>query len=245
MSLNGKVAIVTGASRGIGRAIAIKLASKGISVVINYSKDEKGANETLEQVVALGGYGKIIKGDISKFSEANNLVEESIKIFGKVDILINNAGVSHNGLFIDMDKESIDRVIDVNIKGTMYMCHSFLPKVLGRDGVIVNVSSIWGAVGASCEAVYSATKGAINLLTNSLAKEMGMSGVRVNAVAPGVVDTEMNNNLSEEEKAGLSDEIACGRFAKCEEIANVVAFLCSDEASYMNGKVITVDGGML
>lgn len=245
MSFNGKVAIVTGASRGIGRAIAISLASKGASVVINYSKDEEGANSVLEEIIALGGYGKIIKADISNFSEANYLVEESVKIFGRVDILINNAGVSYNGLFIDMTKEAMDRLIDVNIKGTMYMCHSFIQKILGKNGVIVNVSSIWGQVGASCEAVYCASKGAINLLTNSLAKEMGLSRIRVNAVAPGVIETNMNNNLSDEEKESLCEEIAIGRFGKCEEVANVVAFLCSDESSYMNGKVITVDGGML
>lgn len=245
MNFKGRVAIVTGASRGIGRAIAINLAAKGASVVINYSKDEEGANSVLKEIVDLGGYGKIIKADVSNFSEAKYLVEECVKTLGRVDILINNAGVSHNGLFMDMSKEAIDRVIDVNIKGTMYMCHSFIQKVLGKNGVIVNVSSIWGQVGASCEAVYCASKGAIDLLTNSLAKEMGLSGIRVNAVAPGVIDTNMNNNLSDEEKVSLCDEIAIGRFGKCEEVANVVAFLCSDEASYMNGKVITVDGGML
>lgn len=245
MNLNGKIAIVTGASRGIGRAIAINLASKGASVVINYSKDEVGANEVLREVIGLGGYGKVIKADISNFSEANYLVEESIRLFGRVDILINNAGISYNGLFIDMSKEAMDRVIDVNIKGTMYMCHSFLQKILGKSGVIINVSSIWGQVGASCEAVYCASKGAVNLLTNSLAKEMGLSGVRINAVAPGVIETNMNNNLSSEEKDMLCDEIAVGRFGKCEEVANVVAFLCSEEASYINGKVITIDGGMI
>lgn len=245
MNFKGRVAIVTGASRGIGRAIAINLAAKGASVVINYSKDEEGANSVLKEIVDLGGYGKVIKSDVSNFSEAKYLVEECVKTLGRVDILINNAGVSHNGLFMDMSKEAIDRVIDVNIKGTMYMCHSFIQKVLGKNGVIVNVSSIWGQVGASCEAVYCASKGAIDLLTNSLAKEMGLSGIRVNAVAPGVIDTNMNNNLSDEEKDSLCDEIAIGRFGKCEEVANVVAFLCSDEASYMNGKVITVDGGML
>lgn len=245
MNFKGRVAIVTGASRGIGRAIAINLAAKGANVVINYSKDEEGANSVLKEIVDLGGYGKIIKADVSNFSEAKYLVEECVKTLGRVDILINNAGVSHNGLFMDMSKEAIDRVIDVNIKGTMYMCHSFIQKVLGKNGVIVNISSIWGQVGASCEAVYCASKGAIDLLTNSLAKEMGLSGIRVNAVAPGVIDTNMNNNLSDEEKDSLCDEIAIGRFGKCEEVANVVAFLCSDEASYMNGKVITVDGGML
>lgn len=245
MNFNGKVAIVTGASRGIGRAIAINLASKGASVVINYSRDEEGANLVLKEIISLGGYGKIIKADVSNFSEANYLVEECIKTLGRADILINNAGISYNGLFIDMTKEAMDRVIDVNIKGTMYMCHSFMQKVLGKNGVIVNVSSIWGQVGASCEAVYCASKGAINLLTNSLAKEMGLSGIRVNAVAPGVIETKMNNNLSDEEKESLCDDIAIGRFGKCEEVANVISFLCSDEASYMNGKVITVDGGML
>lgn len=245
-NLSGKVALVTGASRGIGSAIALELSRLGANVVINYSKDEDGALSTLNQVKGYGGYGKVIKGDISKYEEARNLVEETIKTFGKLDILVNNAGISKVGLFMDHSTEEINRIMDVNLKGTVNVTHCAINHLLrGTGASIINISSIWGNVGASCEVLYSLTKGGINTFTKALAKELAPSGIRVNAIAPGVINTSMNQWLSEEDRGLLEEEIPMGRFGGVSEVAKAVAFLCSEDSSYITGQVITVDGGML
>lgn len=245
-NLGGKVALVTGASRGIGSAIALELSRLGANVVINYSKDEDGALSTLEKVKSQGGYGIAIKGDISKYEEARNLVEETIKTFGKLDILVNNAGISKVGLFMDHSPEEINSIMDINLKGTVNVTHCAINHLLrGTRAAIINISSIWGNVGASCEVLYSLTKGGINTFTKALAKELAPSGIRVNAVAPGVINTSMNQWLSEEDRGLLEDEIPMGRFGDVSEVARTVAFLCSEDSSYITGQVITVDGGML
>jgi 3-oxoacyl-[acyl-carrier protein] reductase len=230
--LSGKVALITGASRGIGRAIAIEFAKQGASVIINYSSDYEGAKETLEEVKKLNGYGIIIKGDISSFGKCNTLVEEILKSVGKIDILVNNAGISHIGLFMDATEEEIHKVISKDM-------------ILKKSGNIINISSMWGEVGASCEVLYSTTKGGLNLFTKALAKEVAPSNIRVNAISPGVIDTKMNSFLEDEERISLEDEIPLGRFGKPSEIGKLAVFLCSEDSSYITGQIIRADGGFI
>ncbi|WP_055667563.1 elongation factor P 5-aminopentanone reductase [Desnuesiella massiliensis] len=244
MNLKGKVAIVTGASRGIGRSIVIELAKAGANVVINFNNNESAAKETLEDVKALGGYGIIVKGDMSKYKDAKELILKSITTFGKIDILVNNAGVSHVGLFMDMNEDEIDTLIDVNLKGYVNTTHAVVPYFINqKSGSIINISSVWGEEGASCEVIYSATKGAIDAFTKALAKELGPSNIRVNGVAPGIINTEMNKWISDIEKETIKEEIPLNRVGEAEEVGNLVAFLCSDCSNYITGQIIKVDGG--
>lgn len=244
--LSGKVALITGASRGIGRAIAIEFAKQGASVIINYSKDDEGAKETLEEVKKVKGYGVIIKGDISSFENCRKIVEEVLQVMGKIDILVNNAGISHIGLFMDASEEEIEKIISTNLLGAMYLTkHVLKDMILRKTGNIINVSSIWGEVGASCEVLYSTAKGGLNLFTKALAKEVAPSNIRVNCIAPGVIDTNMNSFLGEEEKISLEEEIPLGRFGTIGEIGKIAVFLCSEESSYVTGQVIRADGGFI
>lgn len=246
MNLSGKVAVVTGASRGIGRAVALTLSKNGASIVINYAKDEEGARETLRQIKESNGYAVIKQFDIRNYESCVKAVNEVYNTFGKIDILVNNAGISKIGLFIDTTEEEWGSLIDTNIKGTFNMTHSVLKYMLkSQSGSIVNISSIWGVSGASCESVYSATKGAILSFTKALAKEMGPSNIRINAVAPGVIKTEMNSWLNGDELNELIDSIPLGSMGDTLDIGNTVAFLCSDESKYITGQTLIVDGGFL
>lgn len=243
--LIGKVAIITGSSRGIGRAIAIEFAKEGASIVINFSKDEKGAEKTLEMVKQMGASAIIVKSDISSYQEGKELINKTISHFGKLDILVNNAAVSTVGIFLDSDKESIDSLINTNLTGPVYLTKHALKYLLESTGKVINISSMWGEVGASCEVLYSASKGGINLFTKALAKEVAPSGIRVNAIAPGVIDTTMNSFLSDDERIELEEEIPLGRFGRAEEIAKTAVFLASEDSSYITGQVIRVDGSLL
>lgn len=244
--LSGKVVLITGGSRGIGRAIAKELASEGASIAINYSKDDEGANITLSNIKEIGGYCKLFKKDISDFNNCNELVSEVISAFGKIDILINNAAKSKIGLFMDASIEDIMETINTNLLGAMYLSKAVIANMVSRsNGSIINISSIWGEVGASCEVIYSTTKGGMNLFTKALAKEVASFGIRVNAVAPGVINTEMNSFLSLEEKTTLKAEIPMDRFGEPEEVAKVVSFLCNDECKYLTGQIIRIDGGII
>jgi 3-oxoacyl-[acyl-carrier protein] reductase len=246
MNLSGKRALVTGASRGIGRAIAIELAKLGASVVICYSRDEAGAEETVEKIREAGAFGKAFKCDVSKFNETHQLVEEVVKTLGGIDLLINNAGVSKIGLFIDMTEEDFDNIIGINLKGVFNVTHSAVKHMLAaKQGSIVNISSIWGNSGASCEVLYSTSKGGVNSFTKALARELGPSNIRVNAVSPGVIDTGMNSWLQQEEVDALKEEIPMGQFGDTYDVAKMVAFLCSEDSKYITGQIMTVDGGML
>lgn len=245
-NLTGKVALVTGASRGIGKAIAKELAQNGASVIINYSKDDEGANSTLKEIKELAGYAKIIKKNISIKMECKELIKEVIDTFGKIDILINNAAKSEIGLFIDVEDDNFDMLINTNLLAPMYLSKYALNHMISKGyGNIINISSIWGETGASCEVVYSTTKGGLNLFTKSLAKEVAPFGIRVNAIAPGVINTEMNSFLSEDEKMKLIEEIPMGRFGNGDEVANTVVFLCQNDISYLTGQIIKIDGGFL
>lgn len=244
--LIGKVVLITGSSRGIGSAIAKELAHKGASVIINFSQDNVGSEKTLEEIQLNGGYAKIIKKDISNSVNCKELIEEVISIFGKIDVLINNAAKSQVGLFMDFTEEDIEGLINTNLLSAMYLSKYALPYMISKNyGNIINISSIWGEVGASCEVVYSTTKGGLNLFTKSLAKEVAPFNIRVNSIAPGVINTEMNSFLSEEEKQNLIDEIPMNRFGDVSEIAKAVAFLCSDDSKYLTGQIIKIDGAFI
>lgn len=245
-NLSGKVALVTGASRGIGKAIALELSKEGATVIINYSKDDNGAELTLAEIIANKGYGKLLKGNISSFQTTKTIIDEVIKNFGKIDILVNNAGISKVGLFMDSTEEDIKNIMGTNLLGAMYLSKHALKHMINKGcGNIINISSMWGEVGASCEVLYSATKGGLNLFTKSLAKEVAPMGIRVNAIAPGVIETEMNAFLEPEDRAELEEEIPMGRFGDAKEIGKAVAFLCNDNCKYLTGQIIRIDGGLI
>lgn len=246
MDLTGRVAVVTGASKGIGAGIALELAKRGANVVINYKSDREGAAEVLGSIRDAGGIAGVAYADISKYEDAAGLISFAVETFGRIDILVNNAGISKTGLFIDMAEEDFDDVMDVNLKGVYNCCHNALKFMLPqKSGSIVNISSIWGEAGASCEVLYSAAKGGVNSFTKALSKELAPSGIRVNAVSPGVIETRMNSFLSEDEREVLECEIPMGYFGKCSQVAKVVAFLCLDDSNYVTGQVIKVDGGFI
>ena len=243
--LIGKVAIVTGASRGIGREIAIALAKEGAGIAIVYSKDDEGANETLKVINEIGASAIAIKKNVGIFEDTIDIVKKAVSYFGKIDILVNNAGISSYGLFLDTNEQKINDILSVNLLGALYLTKNTLPYMLEKGGNIINISSIWGEKGAAMEVLYSITKGGINQFTRSLAKEMALSKIRVNAIAPGVIDTRMNSIFSKEEKDELESEIPIGRFGLPEEVGRVVAFLCTEDASYITGQIINVDGGYI
>ena len=241
-----KTVIITGASKGIGRATAKKFAKEGFRVVINYNNSNEEAY-ALEQELSEITEVISVKADISKKDEAEILVSETVKRFGRIDVLINNAGISmHSTLFTDTDEKDWQQIFNVNLFGMFNVTKAALPFMIHeKRGSIVNVSSIWGVSGASCEVLYSSSKSAVNGFTKSLAKELAPSGIRVNAVAPGVIETKMNAFLSEEERKAIEDEIPMGRYGATDEIASAIYFLASDESSYITGQVLTADGGFL
>ncbi|WP_368488624.1 SDR family oxidoreductase [Clostridium sp. BJN0013] len=245
-NLSGKVAVVTGASRGIGRSIAVNLAKCGALVAINYIQNEKEAYKTLDMVKQAGSTGMLVQGDVASYNSAKKIMGNILSNMGKIDILVNNAGISKVGLFMDMKENEWEEIINVNFKGVLNCTHCVLDHMISKkSGSIINISSMWGKVGASCESIYSASKGAVNLFTKSIAKEMGPSNIRINAVAPGVIDTEMNSWLREEERKSLIDEIPIGRFGKSDDIGKIVCFLAGESSQYITGQIITVDGGMI
>ena len=238
-----KTAVVTGSSRGIGLAVAKKFLYEGYTVVVNGRNQDK-LNEIKDSFrYDKKLYNNIISvaADISDYGEAERLFAAA-----GADVLVNNAGIAYNGLFQDMTAADWDRLININIKGMLNCSHFALPYMLKKkSGAVINISSIWGSRGASCEAVYSMTKGGVDAFTKSLAKELGPSGIRVNAIACGVIDTDMNAFLSGEEKDELIGQIPAGRFGTADEIADMAAFLASEKAGYINGQIITIDGGMI
>lgn len=244
--LLGKIVYITGASKGIGRGIAREFGKSGALVLVGYNSDLEGANETLNMIKELGGSGEILGGNVANKDERNNIVSSIKNKFGKLDVLVNNAGISKIGLFMDASDEEIDSIMNVNLIGAMKLTRDSMDLLReGSNSSIINISSIWGNVGASCEVLYSTTKGGMNLFTKALAKEIAPWGIRVNCIAPGVINTEMNSWLSKEEKEGLEEEIPMNRFGEVEEIGRVAKFLASEDSSYLTGQILTVDGGML
>ena len=245
MKLNGKVALVTGASRGIGAAIASKLASLGCDVAINYAGNIQKAEETLNSVKAYGVNAQIYQANVANYEEVEAMTKQIIKDFGHLDIIINNAGITSDNLMMRMDQDSFDSVIDVNLKGTWNVCKSITRPILNqRSGVIINLSSVVGINGNVGQVNYAASKAGVIGLTKSLAKEFASRNIRVNAVAPGYVKSDMTAKLSEEITEKVLENIPLGQLGEVEDIANSVAFLVSDEARYITGQVLVVDGGM-
>jgi len=244
INLNGKSAIVTGGSLGIGTAIALKLAEFGANVAINYRKHKEEAEEVIKKVNAMGRKGLVVQADISNFSDAGKMVDDTIKEFGGLDILVNNAGINWDGVIWKMTEEQWDSVIEINLKGYFNYVRAVAPIFREqKSGKIVNVTSINGLRGKFGQANYSASKAGIIGLTKTVAKELGKYGINVNAVAPGLIETDMMKQATEEVRKMAIDEIVLKRIGMPEEVADVVAFLCSEMARHVTGEVIKVDGG--
>ncbi|MEG0904047.1 MAG: 3-oxoacyl-[acyl-carrier-protein] reductase [Lachnospiraceae bacterium] len=243
--LKDKVAVVTGASRGIGRAIALELASKGATVIINYNGSKERAEEVKATIEEQGGRGEIYQCNVSEFTACEHFFKEVITEFGRIDILVNNAGITRDGLIMRMSEEDYDLVIDTNLKGTFNCIHFVSRQMMKqRQGRIINMSSVSGILGNMGQANYSASKAGVIGLTKAAARELASRHITVNAIAPGFIETEMTEVLSESVKEASVAQIPLGHFGKTEDIANTVSFLVSDQASYITGQVIHVDGGM-
>lgn len=238
-----KVILITGASRGIGRALAYGLAQDDSNIIIaNYNKSEDKANELKDELVSNGKNIEIYKADVSKRNEVEDMVSFLINKYGKIDVLINNAGISFVKMFTDVSDEDWNHVINTNLYSVFVTSQEVAKNMISRkSGIIINISSIFGVIGASCESIYSVTKAGIDAMTKSLAKEFSYSNIRVNSIAPGLIDTEMNNDLSEDDIKALEEEIPLGRMGRPEELVSTVKMLV--ENTYITGQVIEINGG--
>lgn len=245
--LKGKCAVITGSTRGIGKAIAIKYASLGCNIVINYrsEKDEVNARELSDEIGKLGVNTLIVKANIADFEEAKNLVEKAKEKFGKVDILVNNAGITKDNLILRMNESDFDSVINVNLKGSFNCLKAVTPIMLKqKHGKIINMASVVGVIGNPGQVNYCASKAGVIGMTKSLARELGSKNINVNAIAPGFIDTDMTRVLSEDQKKNILSQVPLKRLGLASDIANVAAFLASEDSDYITGQVIHVDGGM-
>ena len=244
--MNKKTALITGSSRGIGRAIAILFARNNYNVVINYNKSEKEAQELYDMLSKENLSVKIFKADVSNVQEANALVNYTIGQFENIDVLVNNAGISKPCLFTDISYEQWDEMISTNLSSVFYVTKKALQYMLpNQSGHIINISSMWGLVGSSFEVDYSATKAGIIGMTKALAKELGPSNINVNAIAPGVIQTDMLNDIDEEIIEGLREETPLMRIGTVDDIANCALFLASDKSDFITGQVISPNGGFV
>lgn len=245
-ALTGKTAVVTGASRGIGRAVALRLAREGAFVIINYNGSEEKAKQVLSEIEEQGGTGAVYQCDVSDFEQCEAFIKAVIKEHGSLDILVNNAGVTRDGLLMAMSEEDFDRVLDTNLKGAFHTIRFAARQMLKqRSGRIINMASVVGVSGNAGQANYAASKAGVIGLTKSAAKELASRGITVNAVAPGFIETDMTAGLSDEVKAGAMTQIPLGHFGLPEQVAAAVAFLASEDAAYITGQVLHVDGGMV
>ena len=243
--LEGKIALVTGAAKGIGRAIALALAADGATVVVNYNGSKERAEQVVEEIKALGADGMAYQCNVADTAATADMVKEVIKAYGKLDILVNNAGITRDNLIMKMSEEDFDAVIDANLKGCFNTIKAVSRQMLKqRAGRIINITSVSGILGNAGQANYAASKAGIIGLTKTMARELASRGITVNAVAPGFVDTDMTQVLPENVKEAATAQIPLGRFGKPEDIANMVAYLASEKASYITGQIISVDGGM-
>ena len=242
----GRVAIVTGASRGIGRAVAMELALGGAKVVVNYRQNAAAAQEVVEHIRAGGGEAIAVEGDVSQHGAAEALVEAAIKSFGRLDILVNNAGIARDALVMRMSEADWEAVLATNLKGAFLCTRAALrPMLRARWGRIINVASVVGIMGNAGQANYAAAKAGLIGLTRAVAREVGSRGITVNAVAPGFIETEMTAALPDGLRQEVMKQIVLGRFGQPSDVAAVVSFLASERASYITGQVLNVDGGMV
>lgn len=242
--MNRPVAYVSGASRGIGRAVARLLGESGYDLAISCHNNKDMLNDLAGELKENGCEVLCFSLDVSDSKAVSDTAGEILRHFGRIDVIVNNAGISEVGLITDMTDEAWDRIVSINLSSVFYTCKAFIPQMVSqKSGSIVNISSIWGNVGASCEVAYSATKGGVNSFTRALAKELAPSGISVNAISCGVIDTEMNAHLSDEERTSLEEEIPMGRYGKPAEVANAV--LAVINMPYTTGQIIGVDGGII
>lgn len=233
-----EVVLITGASRGIGRELADKLSKKGYKIIANYNKSEEQAKKLKEENKNIDIY----KADVSKREEVKNMINYVIKEYGKIDVLINNAGISGSNIFTDVTDIEWNNIINNNLYSTFCVTQEVVKNmIIRKQGCIINISSIWGMVGASCESIYSVTKAGIDAMTKSLAKELGPSNIRVNSVAPGIIDTDMNRDLNEDDIERIKEEIPLEKIGKVKDISKCIEWLIEDD--YTTGQVISINGG--
>lgn len=245
MMLTGQVALVTGASRGIGRAIALELAESGADVIVNFAGNEAAADEVVRSIEGLGRKAMKIRANVALLSEAEEMIKQGLEAFGKIDILVNNAGITRDNLIMRMKEEEFDEVIQTNLKGVFNCVKAITrPMMKQRYGRIINISSVVGVLGNPGQVNYVAAKAGVIGLTKAAAKELASRNITVNAVAPGFIETDMTDQLPEETRTKLLGQIPLAKLGKPEDIAKVVRFLASNDASYMTGQTIHVDGGM-
>ena len=241
-----KVAVITGGTTGIGKEIALELAKNGYNIAINYRNETDTMNDLKQEIESNNVKCIFVRADVSNFEETENMVKEIINEFEKIDVLVNNAGITQDGLIMRMKKESFDQVVNINLGGTFNVTRNVVPyMVKQRSGRIINVSSVVGIAGNAGQSNYAASKAGIIGLTKSLAKELSSRGILVNAIAPGFIETKMTDKLGENVKQSILEQIPLGRMGEPKEVAKVVKFLASDDSSYITGQVIHIDGGML
>ena len=241
-----KVALVTGGGRGIGRAIALTLAREGYDVAVNYNGSREKARQVCREIKSLGRKAVAVKADVSDFARVENMVSLVVETFGRIDVLVNNSGITKDGLMMRMKEEDFDSVININLKGT-FNCTKAVSKIMmkQRSGSIINMSSVIGLVGNIGQANYAASKAGILGLTKASAKELASRNIRVNAIAPGFIQSDMTDVLSDELKAGILNNIAMKKFGTAQDVADMAAFLAGDKSGYITGQVFNVDGGMV
>ena len=246
MHLGNKVAIVTGGSRGIGRAVALQLAHNGAKVVVNYAGNEQAAKEVVELITAKGGHAIAVQADVANADSVDQMVKQAIDAFGRIDILVNNAGITRDTLLMRMKEDDWDAVLDTNLKG-IYLCTKAVSRIMMKQkaGKIINMTSVVGIMGNAGQANYAAAKAGVIGFTKSMAKELASRNITVNAIAPGFISTDMTAVLSDQVKSGLVNSIPLGKLGAPEEVAYAVVFLSSDYANYITGQTLNVDGGMV
>ena len=241
-----KIALITGGSRGIGAACVRAFAEDGYAVAFLYNRSEAKAQSLVQTLRADGRDVSAYRCDLADPDQVKTVIADILRTYRRIDTLVNCAGIAHIGLFTDMTEDEWDHLFAVNVRSAFSVTRAVLPGMISaQKGSIVNISSMWGEVGASCEVAYSATKAALIGMTKALAKEVGPSGVRVNCVTPGVIDTDMNASLTEDDRAALSDETPLGRIGEAAEVAKTILFLCSEGASFITGQIVGVSGGLV